>query len=242
MLILPAIDLSEGQCVRLKRGRREEKTVYSDDPAAMARRWVAEGAQFLHVVDLDGAFAGEPRNLDVVAAIVEAVDVPVELGGGIRTLDTVEEVLASGVARVILGTSVVSDRAFVEAALDRFGEQVVIGLDAKDGRVAVAGWGEVTSWDALDLAREMQARGARRIIFTDIATDGMLTGPNVPAMERMVRAVDIPVIASGGVACLDDLRVLQMLEPLGLEGAIVGKALYEGTLRLPEALAALAAG
>ena len=239
MLILPAIDLSEGQCVRLVRGQREAKTVYSADPVALAQRWEREGAQFLHVVDLDGAFAGEPRNLEVVAAIARAVDIPLELGGGLRTVEALEWAFACGVQRAILGTSAVADRAFLKQALARFGERLVVGIDAREGKVAVRGWGEVTAWEALDLAREMEALGVPRLIFTDIATDGTLSGPNLPALEQLVRAVDLPVIASGGVSCVADVLRLQTLEPLGLEGVIIGKALYEGTIRLAELWAAL---
>lgn len=240
MVIYPAIDISEGQCVRLHRGEMARKTVYGDDPAAMARSWVAAGAQVLHVVDLDGSFAGEPRNIGAVQAIIEAVDVPVQVGGGIRSRDTIEAYLALGAARVILGTSAVRDRRFCEAAFAEYGERIVVDVGARDGRVAVQGWAESTELDAVEFARSVAAAGARRIVFTDVMSDGALRGPNIPAQRRMAAALDIPVIASGGISTLTDVQAVAKLEPFGVEGLIIGRALYEGTVDLTEAIAAAA--
>ncbi len=238
MIIFPAIDLRNGRCVRLVEGKLENETVFSDDPAAMARQWAAQGAGYLHVVDLDGAFAGAPQNLPVVKSIVEAVAIPVQLGGGIRSLETIEEVLATGVARVILGTSSVSQPEMVEEAVRRFGaERIVIGIDARDGKVALHGWVEKTEIGAIELARQMQSLGIKHIIFTDIARDGKLQGPNLVSVREMAAALEIGVIASGGVSRIDDIRALKQLAPLGVEGVITGKAIYTGSLNLAEALA-----
>ncbi|MCC7493710.1 MAG: 1-(5-phosphoribosyl)-5-[(5-phosphoribosylamino)methylideneamino]imidazole-4-carboxamide isomerase [Fimbriimonadaceae bacterium] len=242
MLIFPAIDLSEGQVVRLHRGERAQKTVYSDDPAALARRWVAAGGQWLHVVDLDGSFDGQPRNLPAVRAILAAAEVPVQVGGGVRDRATIETYLAAGVARVILGTAAVRDRPFCEAALAAFGEQVVIDIGARDGLVAVQGWAERTRLDALQFAQEIATAGARRVVFTDVHSDGALQGPNVAAQRRLATALSIPVIASGGITTLDDVAAIAALAPLGVEGLIIGRALYEGTVDLADAIAVAAAG
>ncbi|NLO73398.1 MAG: 1-(5-phosphoribosyl)-5-[(5-phosphoribosylamino)methylideneamino]imidazole-4-carboxamide isomerase [candidate division WS1 bacterium] len=235
MLILPAIDLSEGQVVRLRQGDMAQKTVFSADPAAQARVWEDQGAEALHLVDLDGAFAGEPRNLPAVEKIVESVGIPCELGGGLRSVELVEQALALGVRWAIMGTSALRNRLELEAALTRFGDQVIVGIDARDGLVALEGWAEASTVDAYDLARQVEAVGVERIIFTDIATDGMLRGANVPAMRRMRETVTIPVIASGGVTTLEDVVALR---EAGLFGCIIGRALYDGSLRLPEALSA----
>lgn len=235
MLILPAIDLSEGQVVRLRQGDMAQKTVFSADPAAQARVWEDQGAEALHLVDLDGAFAGEPRNLPAVEKIVESVGIPCELGGGLRSVELVEQALALGVRWAIMGTSALRNRLELEAALTRFGDQVIVGIDARDGLVALEGWAEASTVDAYDLARQVEAVGVERIIFTDIATDGMLRGANVPAMRRMRETVTIPVIASGGVTALEDVVALR---EAGLFGCIIGRALYDGSLRLPEALSA----
>ena len=241
MLVIPAIDLKAGRCVRLSQGRMDRETVYSDDPAATARQWARAGARLLHVVDLDGAVAGAPRNLEALRRILEAVPVPVQAGGGIRRLDTLERLLALGVARVVLGTSVLEDRAFLEEACRCFPGRVVVGIDARDGRVAVRGWTETTSARAVDVAREVARLPIRAIVYTDIQRDGMLSGPNVASLEALLRAVPVPVIASGGVASLDHLRTLRKLDPAP-EGVIVGRALYAGTLDLREAIAAAEEG
>ena len=238
MLVIPAIDLSNGQVVRLARGDMNEKTVYGDDPAAIARRWADEGAQVLHVVDLDGAISGKLANLDAVADILAAVSVPVELGGGLRTAEDVRRVLEIGVQWAIMGTAALRNRSEVEAVVADFGNRVIVGIDARDGKVAVEGWTEGSDVDAVELAEQMEQLGVRRLICTDIATDGMLTGPNVPAMRQLCEAVDIPIVASGGVSSVKDVKALRELEPLGLLGCIVGRALYTGDLSLPEAIAA----
>lgn len=236
--IIPAIDLQGGRCVRLVQGDFDRSTVYGDDPAGMARRWEAAGATRIHVVDLDGAKDGEPRQLAVVKAIVEVVSVPVQLGGGLRTLDHIQVALDAGVDRVMVGTKAIEDPSFVDLALARFGERVGIGIDARDGRVAVRGWVDVSDVDALDLARQMAERGVRTIVYTDISRDGMLTGPNLDAMRKMAEAVpSVGVIASGGVG---QPRDITDLAETGTVGVIVGKAIYTGNVDLASAIEALA--
>lgn len=215
----------------------EKDTVYSDDPAAMARHWQDEGGEFLHLVDLDGAFAGVPKNREAIEAIVAAVDIPTELGGGIRDLETVEAYLKLGVSRVILGTVAKENPELVAEACRRFPGQIVVGIDAKNGLVAVRGWAEVTEKKAIDLAREMETFGVTAIIYTDIARDGMMQGPNLEATAALAEAISIPVIASGGVSSLDDIRNLLQIEASGIEGVITGKAIYNGALNLREAVA-----
>jgi phosphoribosylformimino-5-aminoimidazole carboxamide ribotide isomerase len=235
--IFPAIDLRGGRCVRLLQGDYERETVFSDDPVGIARRWAAAGARWLHIVDLDGAHGGVSLNLTVVAEIAAAVPLPIQLGGGIRDRAAVLAALHVGVQRVIVGTSLISgDPQAVDAMLTEFGERIVVGVDARDGHVAVQGWTETTDRDAIELARALQARGARRLVYTDISSDGMLAGPNVEGVRRMVEALSIPVIAAGGVSKADDARQLATLESSGLEGAIIGKALYTGAVRLEELL------
>jgi phosphoribosylformimino-5-aminoimidazole carboxamide ribotide isomerase len=235
MLILPAIDLKHGQCVRLRQGRAEEETVYSADPAGVARAFVQGGARMLHLVDLDGAFRGESANLAAVKAIRAAVDVPLELGGGLRTLEDIAGVLALGVDSAVVGTLAVRAPAVLEQALARFGgERVQLGIDARGGKVAVAGWAEETALDAAEFARHWRARGIARIIFTDIARDGMLSGPNLPAIGAFARAAGGKVTASGGVSSAADVHALTALEPDGVDRIIVGKALYEGGVTLAE--------
>jgi phosphoribosylformimino-5-aminoimidazole carboxamide ribotide isomerase len=235
--IFPAIDLRGGRCVRLLQGDYERETVFSDDPAGIARRWAGAGARWLHVVDLDGARGGVAVNLPVVAGIAAAVSLPIQLGGGIRDRGAVLAALEAGVQRVIVGTSLISgDPKTVDAMLTEFGERIVVGVDARDGRVAVRGWTETTDRAAVELARELESRGARRLVYTDISSDGMLAGPNVQGVQRMAEALSIPVIAAGGVSCAEDVRRLATLEPLGLEGVIIGKALYTGAVRLEELL------
>jgi phosphoribosylformimino-5-aminoimidazole carboxamide ribotide isomerase len=233
--ILPAIDLRGGRCVRLFQGDYARETVHSDDPAAMARRWADAGARRLHVVDLDGSRLGRPENLPVIRQITASVSIPVELGGGIRDRASVLAAFEAGVERVILGTAVATgERAATNALLAEFGERIVVGVDARDGRVAVQGWTETTDLDPVDLAQQLQARGARRLIHTDIAVDCTLTGPNLAGIRRMVEALSIPVIAAGGVSSSEDVRRLAELETLGLEGVIIGQALYTGAVRLEE--------
>jgi phosphoribosylformimino-5-aminoimidazole carboxamide ribotide isomerase len=239
MILYPAIDLKDGQCVRLLRGEMEAATVFSDDPAAQARAFVAAGCEWLHLVDLNGAFAGEPVNGAAVEAILAAVGVPAQLGGGIRDMATIERWLTKGLARVILGTVAVENPDLVRQAARAFPGQVAVGIDARKGKVATKGWAEETDVDATDLARSFEDAGVAAIIYTDIDRDGAMGGPNVAATEALARAVTIPVIASGGVSRLSDLIALRDTDVIA--GAISGRALYDGAIDLPEALAALRA-
>jgi len=237
MNIYPAIDILNGKAVRLRQGRAEDATVYGE-PLEMAARWVAGGAEWLHVVDLDGAFQGAVRNHHIVADIVKSFpDLKVQLGGGIRNSATLESVLECGVDRAVLGTSAVRDAVFVMDALQSRPDRVAFGIDAHNGIAKVAGWTEDSSIKAVDLARRLQDQGARLIIYTDIARDGVLQGPNIPAMKQMLDAVSLNVIASGGVSTIDDLRSLAILNDPKLDGVIIGKALYEGLIDIKEALA-----
>ena len=236
MIVIPAIDLSEGQVVRLERGDMAKRTIYSDDPAAMARQWEAQGAGRMHVVDLDGAIEGRPVNFDALRAICEAISIPVDIGGGLRTLDDIESVLDLGVRWVLLGTSALSSPEVLEAAIARFGDAVCVSVDARDGRVAIEGWVETSDISALQFAQRVEAMGVREIVHTDISRDGMLTGPNLPALREIAENTDLRIIAAGGVKSLDDIRALKELEPLGVVGAISGRAIYTGDLPLPEAV------
>ena len=236
MLIIPAIDLKDGQCVRLRQGLMEDSTVFSDDPVAMARRWVDAGCRRLHLVDLNGAFAGEPVNGEVVTAIAAAwPQLPIQIGGGIRSLETIEHYLRAGVSYVIIGTKAVKEPAFVAEACAAFPGHIIVGLDAKDGLVATDGWAEVSRLQAADLARQFESDGVSAIVYTDIARDGMMQGVNVEATLAMARASTIPVIASGGITNLDDIRALRAVADQGICGAITGRAIYEGTLDVAEA-------
>jgi phosphoribosylformimino-5-aminoimidazole carboxamide ribotide isomerase len=236
MLVIPAIDLKGGRCVRLKQGIKEQETVYSDDPVATARRWEAAGAGLIHVVDLDGAFEGTPRNFAAVKKIVRAVGVPVQLGGGVRDLKTIERAIEAGVSRVVLGTAALRDPELLPAAVRRFEGRVAASIDAREGMVAVEGWTRESGEEALEVARRFEQAGACALIYTDIARDGMQTGPNLAALKRLAEAVETPVIAAGGIKDLDDIRALLRLEALGVEGAITGRAIYAGTLDLREAI------
>ncbi|MFT4822706.1 MAG: phosphoribosylformimino-5-aminoimidazole carboxamide ribotide isomerase [Halioglobus sp.] len=236
MLIIPAIDLKDGACVRLRQGLMDDSTVFSDDPVAMAARWVDAGCRRLHLVDLNGAFAGEPVNGDVVTAIARAYpDLPVQIGGGIRNLETIEHYIKSGVSFVIIGTKAVKDPEFVSEACRAFPGKVIVGLDARDGLVATDGWAEVSEIHAHDLARKFESDGVSAIVYTDIARDGMMQGVNVEATLEMARASSIPVIASGGITNLDDIRALSAVASQGICGAITGRAIYEGTLDVAQA-------
>lgn len=236
MLIIPAIDLKDGQCVRLRQGRMEDSTVFSDDPVTVAGRWVEAGARRLHLVDLNGAFAGAPVNGEVVAAIARAYPtLPIQIGGGIRSADTIEAYLKAGVDYVIIGTRAVKEPEFVTAMCRAFPGHIIVGIDAKNGRVAIDGWAEVTEVDAVDLARRFEADGVSAIVYTDIDRDGMMQGVNVGATVAMARASRIPVIASGGITNMDDIRGLQSVADAGIFGAITGRAIYEGTLDIVEA-------
>jgi phosphoribosylformimino-5-aminoimidazole carboxamide ribotide isomerase len=236
VILYPAIDLKDGQCVRLVRGEMSRATVFNDDPAAQARRFVAAGCRQLHVVDLDGAFAGKPMNAAAVAAIIAVAGVPVQLGGGIRDRATIDGWLAKGVARVILGTAALTDPDLVREACRAHPGRIVVGIDARGGRVAVEGWAKASARDALDLALAFEDAGVDAIVYTDIDRDGALTGVNVEATAALARALSTPVIASGGVASLDDLSALKAHEADGIAGVICGRALYDGRIDLATAL------
>lgn len=237
MLIIPAIDLKDGHCVRLKQGSMADATVFSDDPGAMARHWIAQGARRLHLVDLNGAFAGKPKNEEAVKAIVKAVGekIPIQLGGGIRDLDTVERYLDDGITYIIIGTQAVKTPGFLHDACYAFPGHVMVALDAKDGKVAVDGWSKMTGHDVIDLAKKFQDYGVEAIIYTDIGRDGMMTGINVKATVVLAQALSVPVIASGGISSLKDVQALCEVENEGISGAITGRALYEGKLNFTEA-------
>ncbi len=238
LVVLPAIDLRGGRCVRLRQGRAEKQTEYSDDPVAVARRWVELGARWLHVVDLDGAFEGRPVHTELIGRIARAAGVPVEVGGGLRTDADIEATLATGVARVIIGTRVLETPGEARRLAAWLGERLAVGLDAKDGRVRARGWTADTSWSLIDAARRLEDDGVRWLIVTDIRRDGMLEGVNCSVMAEVCDAVRIPVIASGGVASPDDVRALRSLNRPNLWGVIAGRALYEGTTSLPNLLQA----
>jgi len=236
MLLIPAIDLKDGQCVRLRQGRMDDSTVFSTDVVATAGRWVNAGCRRLHMVDLNGAFAGQPVNADAVRRVVEAFpDLPVQVGGGIRNLDIAEAYLDAGVRWVIVGTQAVHDSQFVARLCQRFPNRVIVGLDARDGFAAVDGWATVTGHRVEDLAERFADFGVDAIVYTDIGRDGMMKGVNVDATAALARAIEIPVIASGGVSTMEDVRALNAVSPAGVIGAIVGRALYEGTLDLTAA-------
>jgi phosphoribosylformimino-5-aminoimidazole carboxamide ribotide isomerase len=239
MLIFPAIDLRKGRCVRLTQGRAQDEIVYDQDPVSVAQRRRQEGAEWLHLVDLDGAFAGEPRQLTVVREIVKNTGLPSQLGGGIRSLEQMRAAFKAGVERVILGTVAVTEPDLVRQACAAFGrERIVVGLDARDGLVAVKGWRNLSARHYLDVARQIKELGCSRVVFTDTSKDGMLTGPNIQATEKLAVETELRVIASGGVSSLADIHALKALEHIGVEGVIVGKALYEGKFTLEEAIAA----
>lgn len=236
MIVLPAIDILDGRAVRLLQGRLDSVTVYNDDPVDQARKWVAEGAEWLHVVDLDGAVTGEPKNIDIVRAIIEAVGVPVEVGGGIRSMETLRALRDAGISRAVLGTTLVTQPELVAEACREF-DGIVAGIDARDGKVAVEGWREGTEYGVLALIRELELLGVRRLAYTDISRDGMQSGVNYGAYRALASQVEIPLIASGGVSTLDDIRDLASLGAQ-VEGVIVGRALYEGNFTIAEANAA----
>ena len=237
MKLFPAIDIRGGKCVRLLKGDFDQETVFSDSPADMAAQWESQGAEFLHLVDLDGARAGKPENLETVKAILAKVKIPVELGGGIRTLEDIKEVLGLGVRRVILGSVAVHDPALVKAACEQYGDRVVVGIDAKEGMVAVEGWGQTSNLEAPVLGKMMAEAGVKTIIYTDISRDGTLGGVNVAATVEMAEKSGLEVVASGGIKDLEDIKTLKEYEKSGVAGAILGKSLYMHTLDLKEALA-----
>lgn len=237
MLVIPAIDLKDGVCVRLEQGLMDRDTVFNDNPASQALDWQNQGAELLHIVDLDGAFAGTPRNKTAIEAIVKAISIPAQLGGGIRDLTTIESYLSLGLSRVIIGTAAQRNPQLVKEACAKFPGRIVVGIDAKAGMVAVQGWAEVTGITAVDLARKFEDCGVAAIIYTDISRDGMLQGPNIEATRSLAEAVAIPVIASGGVSTLKDIENLMTIERSGVTGVITGKAIYTGAIRLREAIA-----
>ncbi len=238
MLLIPAIDLKEGQCVRLRQGRMEDDTVFSADPVAVAARWVEAGARRLHLVDLDGAFAGKPKNRDVIRAIAEAFpELPIQVGGGIRDESTVEAYLEIGVKYAIIGTKAVTTPGFVSDLCASFPGHIIVGLDAKDGKVATEGWSKLSQHDVIDLAKHFERYGVDSIIYTDISRDGMMQGVNIDATVRLAQAVNIPVIASGGVTSIADIERLCAVSGEGVSGVVIGRALYEGGLDLAQAQA-----
>ncbi|MFZ3320937.1 MAG: 1-(5-phosphoribosyl)-5-[(5-phosphoribosylamino)methylideneamino]imidazole-4-carboxamide isomerase [Usitatibacter sp.] len=243
MIIIPAIDIKDGQCVRLEQGRMDKATVYSKEPGKAAAQWTGMGAQRLHVVDLNGARAGKPSNEAAIKAIIASVesDVPVQLGGGIRDLDTIERYLDDGVSYVVIGTAAVKNPGFLHEACDAFPGHIIVGLDAKDGKVATDGWSKLTGHDVIDLAKRFQDYGVEAVIYTDIGRDGMMTGVNIEATVRLAKALSVPVIASGGLNSLDDVRALMAVEGEGITGCITGRAIYEGKLDFAAAVK-LAAG
>ncbi len=235
MIIFPAIDLKDGKVVRLRQGKAEDMTVYSDSPAAQALEWQRQGGQYLHLVDLDGAFTGQGTNINVISEITKAVSIPCQMGGGIRDRESAKRAFDAGISRVIVGTKACESVEFVSSLVKEFGaDRVAVGIDAQDGKVAVQGWTESGDWDPVQLAQAVSVAGVETVIYTDISTDGMLKGPNLPAMEQMVQAVDARVIASGGVSVKEDITHLAAIK--GLHGVIVGKALYDGRVNLPEIL------
>ena len=237
MIIIPAIDLKEGKCVRLKQGLMDQSTIFSENPAEMARKWVNLGAKKLHLVDLDGAFAGKPVNEDVIKSIVSEIgnEIPIQLGGGIRNLDTVENFLNSGVDSIIIGTAAVTNPGFLHEACYAFPGQIIVGLDAKDGDVAINGWEKLTGHNVIDLAQKFEEYGVESIIYTDIGRDGMMAGVNIEATVKLSESLKIPVIASGGVSNIKDIEMLCDVSNIGISGVITGTAIYEGTLDFKEA-------
>ncbi|MDH5387260.1 MAG: 1-(5-phosphoribosyl)-5-[(5-phosphoribosylamino)methylideneamino]imidazole-4-carboxamide isomerase [Gammaproteobacteria bacterium] len=235
MLLIPAIDLKDGQCVRLRQGKMEDSTVFSDDPVAMAGRWVEAGTKRLHIVDLDGAFAGKPKNAGVIHDIASAYpEIDIQIGGGIRDDDTIAAYLDAGVRYVIIGTQAVKDPHFVSEVCAEFPTHIIVGLDAKDGKVAVDGWSKLSKHDVIDMAQRFENDGVSAIIYTDISRDGMMQGVNVEATVKLAQAVNIPVIASGGITNMDDIKELSAVEDEGIMGAITGRAIYDGSIDLAE--------
>lgn len=236
MIIIPAVDIREGRCVRLYQGKLEDETVFSEDPVSVALSWESLGAKMLHLIDLDGAFAGEPRNMDVIREIVNRLNIPVELGGGIRSLEIIEKLLSLGVDRVILGTVAITEPELVKEACKRYGERIVVGIDSKNGKAAVEGWETTAAKEDMELVLEMRKCGARRIIYTDTSRDGTLQGLNLNRTLEVAKKSGLPVIAAGGVGNLNEIKELKKLEPHGVEGVILGRSLYTGEVSFKEAL------
>lgn len=237
MIIFPAIDINGGKVVRLRQGEFADVTEYSQDPLAVAKKWADAGAQWLHIVDLDGALHGKIQNFDIIAKIAHAIPLPIQVGGGIRGEAEIKKLLKAGIQRIILGTRVIQDRAFLKDILKHYGAKIAVSLDCKDGKVTQRGWTETTTIKGVDFARELEAAGLQCLIYTDVKRDGMLTGPNFEALSEILRTVKIPVIASGGIGSLEDIKKLLEIQPREVLGAITGKAIYDGKLDLKEALA-----
>ncbi|MEI7817559.1 MAG: 1-(5-phosphoribosyl)-5-[(5-phosphoribosylamino)methylideneamino]imidazole-4-carboxamide isomerase [Desulfuromonadales bacterium] len=237
MIVIPAIDLKEGKCVRLEQGLMEKETVFSNNPGEQALDWELQGAELLHIVDLDGAFAGLPKNREAIEDILRTITIPAQLGGGIRDIATIEAYLSLGLSRVIIGTAAQRNPELVREACAKFPGQIVVGIDAKNGMVAVQGWAEMTDVTAVDLAKKFEGFGVSAVIYTDISRDGMLQGPNLEATRSLAEAISIPVIASGGVSSLKDIEHLLAIESYGVSGVITGKAVYTGAIKLSEAIA-----
>ncbi|MFP4446499.1 MAG: 1-(5-phosphoribosyl)-5-[(5-phosphoribosylamino)methylideneamino]imidazole-4-carboxamide isomerase [Desulfosudaceae bacterium] len=238
MIVIPAVDIKGGRCVRLLQGDMNSETVFSDDPAAMAERWASQGAELIHLVDLDGAVQKRPCNLPAIESIIARVNTPVQVGGGIRDMDTLRMYMDRGVAKAVIGSSAVDQADFIQAACREFPGRIVLGIDARDGRVAIEGWTETTEITAVELARRYEKSGLAAVNFTDISRDGMQTGPNIPAIRDFAQSVDMPVVASGGVSSLADIEALAEIQDCGVTGVITGRALYEGRLDLAAAITA----
>jgi phosphoribosylformimino-5-aminoimidazole carboxamide ribotide isomerase len=236
MIIIPAIDIKDGRCVRLQQGRAGTESVYSDDPVAVAQRWASEGAELIHVVDLDGAFSGAPKNRDLIVKIVQSVEIPIQVAGGIRTFSDIEYYKLKKASRLVLGTKALLSSQFLKSACTLFPDGISVGLDARDGKILVQGWTQATGESVIDFAEKLSGIGILSIIFTDVQRDGMLKGPNLDSIRELARSVEIPIIASGGISSLEDIRSLLELESSGVAGVIVGKALYTGAIKLSEAL------
>ena len=236
MLIIPAIDIKGGKCVRLFQGRMDKETVYSDDPVSVAKRWENEGAEFLHLVDLDGAVSGVPKNKEIIGNIIKAVKIPVEVGGGIRNIDSIKEYIFMGAQKVIIGTTALENPELVHEACKMHSDKIMVGIDAKNGQVAVRGWKDVTGTSASALAKKFEGMGVSGIIYTDISRDGTLSGPNIDSIKSFAESIDTPVIASGGVSNINDIKNIMKLTKHGVTGVIVGKAIYSGTVNLREAI------
>ena len=236
MLIIPAIDIKGGKCVRLFQGKMNQETVYSDDPVSVAKRWEDEGAEFLHLVDLDGAVSGVPKNKEIIGNIIKAVKIPVEVGGGIRNIDSIKEYIFMGAQKVIIGTTALENPELVHEACKMHSDKIMVGIDAKNGQVAVRGWKDVTGTSASALAKKFEGMGVSGIIYTDISRDGTLSGPNIDSIKSFAESIDTPVIASGGVSNINDIKNIMKLTKHGVTGVIVGKAIYSGTVNLREAI------
>ena len=236
MLVIPAIDIKGGKCVRLVQGKMDQETVYSTNPVEVAKKWQSMGAEFLHLVDLDGAFAGEPKNSVAIEAIADAITIPFQVGGGIRDIEAINLYLAMGASRIILGTTALEKTWFVRDVCEQHHGQILVGIDARDGKVAIKGWEELTNKAAIELAKELEDAGVAGIIYTDISRDGMLKGPNIEGIKALAQSVKTPIIASGGVSNIEDIKRLKELESVGVVGVITGKAIYTGGLNLTEAI------